>query len=76
MIIAGAENQQGPYNTSDPDYMNINIEGDLDAELALSVAWPTPLTVYNTGGCVLLFCVRFVVTLSTLSHCCVVSSPF
>lgn len=52
VIIAGAENQQGPYNKSDPDYLNINLEGNLDAQVALSVAWPTPLTAYNTGGCV------------------------
>lgn len=52
VIIADAENHQGPYNKSDPDYAMMNIEGNLDAQLALSMTWPTPLTVYNTGGCV------------------------
>ena len=59
VIINNAENHQGPYNKSDPDYSLINAEGDLDAELVLSLTWPTPFIAYNTGGCDLLsFIVR------------------
>lgn len=44
--IAGGIDDQGPLvNGSDR-----NIEADLDSEQILSVAWPTPMTVYSTGG--------------------------
>lgn len=47
--IANANNDQGPYTTQQIDD-GTNIEADLDSELMLSIGWPTPLTVFATGG--------------------------
>lgn len=49
VIIANANHDQGPY-TAKQIKAEKNIEGDLDAELVLSIAWPTPLTAFSTGG--------------------------
>ena len=48
-IIANAHNDQGPYTPAQIQAGH-NIEGDLDAELALSITWPTNLTAFSTGG--------------------------
>lgn len=50
VIIDDAENMQGPYNRSDPDYYTVNLEGNLDAQTVLGLIYPTPLIAYNTGG--------------------------
>ena len=42
-LVAGGKDDQSPEG-------NIVIEGDLDAEAALGIAYPTPLTTYNVGG--------------------------
>lgn len=47
--IANATNHQGPLTPAEI-LLFLNREGDLDAELALSIAWPTPLTAFSTGG--------------------------
>lgn len=47
--IANAQNDQGPYTAAQIAEFH-NIEGDLDAELVLSIAWPTPMTAFSTGG--------------------------
>lgn len=31
-------------------YQRVGIEGNLDAETILGISWPTPMTVYSTGG--------------------------
>jgi len=31
-------------------YQRRGIEGNLDAETILGISWPTPMTVYSTGG--------------------------
>ena len=49
VIIADAPNDQGPY-TKAQIKAEINVEADLDAELALAITWPTPLTAFSTGG--------------------------
>ncbi|KAI7180342.1 tripeptidyl-peptidase 1 precursor [Hortaea werneckii] len=46
--IANASNFQG--NISVEIELNRNIEGNLDVQNMLSVAWPTPLTAFSTGG--------------------------
>lgn len=50
VIINDAQNFQGKYNKSDPDYWVNTVEGTADAELVLGISWPTPLTAYSTGG--------------------------
>ncbi|KAK5169014.1 uncharacterized protein LTR77_006323 [Saxophila tyrrhenica] len=47
--IANGNNDQGPY-TAEQIEDGKNIEGNLDAEQALSIGWPTPLIAWNTGG--------------------------
>ena len=49
MNIANANNDQGPYT---PAQLAVgkNIEANLDAQLMLSITWPTPLTAFSTGG--------------------------
>lgn len=47
--IANAINDQGPY-TPQKIKAETNIEADLDAEIVLSNTYPTPLTVFTTGG--------------------------
>lgn len=49
ITIADANNDQGPY-TAAQIAAGKNIEGNLDAEQILSIAWPTPLKAYSTGG--------------------------
>jgi len=48
-IVANANNDQGPY-TPEQIEDGKNIEGNLDAELALGISWPTPFKAINTGG--------------------------
>ncbi len=47
--IANGSNYQGPY-TAQQIEDHTNIEGNLDAEQALSIGWPTPLITWNVGG--------------------------
>jgi len=47
--IDGGTLQQTPLNASQLQ-AGTGIEGDLDAETMLGVAWPLPLTAYSTGG--------------------------
>jgi len=47
--IDGGTLQQTPLNASQLE-AGIGIEGDLDAETMLGIAWPLPLTTYSTGG--------------------------
>ncbi|EME85089.1 uncharacterized protein MYCFIDRAFT_60025 [Pseudocercospora fijiensis CIRAD86] len=47
--IAGAREQTGPY-TAEELADGANIEAVLDSENILTVAWPTPLIVFSTGG--------------------------
>lgn len=49
VVIDNGNNDQGPY-TKKQIADQKNIEGNLDAQNILSVAWPTKLTAYNTGG--------------------------
>ena len=42
-LVAGGTDEQS-WNTK------IKIEGDLDAQAMLGIAYPTPLTTYNVGG--------------------------
>ncbi|KAK5119745.1 hypothetical protein LTR85_007321 [Meristemomyces frigidus] len=48
VTIADAPNDQG----SDVAEIaaDVNVEGNLDAELVLSISYPTPLTAFSTGG--------------------------
>lgn len=48
VVIANGSNFQGSDSVEIES--GANIEGNLDAENILSVAWPIPLTAYNTGG--------------------------
>lgn len=48
-IIADAVNDQGP-ETPEEVADGINVEANLDAEQVLSISYPTPFTVYSTGG--------------------------
>lgn len=47
--IADANNDQGSYTPQQIEDGK-NIEANLDAELMLSIGWPTPLTAFSTGG--------------------------
>ena len=47
--IANAHNDQGPYTPKQIAAFH-NIEGNLDAQVMLSIGWPTPLTAFSTGG--------------------------
>lgn len=47
--IAGGTLQQTPLNSTELD-AGTGIEGDLDAETILGISYPTPLTIYSTGG--------------------------
>ncbi|KAK3691244.1 hypothetical protein LTR37_018776 [Vermiconidia calcicola] len=49
VVIANANNDQGPYTSAQIE-AGKNIEANLDAQNILSVAWPTPMIAYNTGG--------------------------
>lgn len=48
-VINGGADQQTPINTSQAT-AGLNVEGNLDAELLLSLVYPISLTAYNTGG--------------------------
>lgn len=47
--IAGADNDQGPYTMAQLQAAK-NLEGDLDAEMAIGISWPTSFSAYSTGG--------------------------
>lgn len=47
--IAGGTVQQTPLNSTELED-GTGIEGDLDAETILGISYPTPLTIYSTGG--------------------------
>ena len=47
--INGADNQQTPDNLTQLS-AGKDVEGNLDAETILGIAYPTPLIAYNTGG--------------------------
>lgn len=47
--ISGAIDQQSPANASQLQ-QGTGLEGNLDAETILGIAYPTPLKVYNTAG--------------------------
>ncbi|RMZ85597.1 hypothetical protein DV737_g663, partial [Chaetothyriales sp. CBS 132003] len=47
--IAGGTVQQTPLNETQVED-GTGLEGNLDVQTILGVAWPTPLTVYSTGG--------------------------
>jgi tripeptidyl-peptidase I len=47
--IAGGITQQAPDNATQFE-AGIGIEGNLDVETMLGIAWPLPLTAYSTGG--------------------------
>lgn len=49
VTIANASNDQGPY-TKEEIENGTNEEGNLDAELVLSITYPTPMTAFSTGG--------------------------
>jgi tripeptidyl-peptidase-1 len=48
-IIANGNNEQGPENATELA-AGKDLEGNLDAETMLGIAWPTPLTAFTTGG--------------------------
>lgn len=48
VIIANASNYQG--SDAVEIAQDANREGNLDAELVLSITWPTPMTAFSTGG--------------------------
>lgn len=48
-VINGGADTQTPINASQAT-AGLNVEGNLDAELLLSLVYPIPLTAYNTGG--------------------------
>ncbi|KAK4545880.1 hypothetical protein LTR36_002444 [Oleoguttula mirabilis] len=48
VIIANASNDQG--SDAAEIAADVNVEGNLDAELVLSISYPTPLTAFSTGG--------------------------
>lgn len=47
--IAGGTVQQTPLNSTELE-AETGVEGDLDAETILGISYPTPLTIYSTGG--------------------------
>ena len=47
--INGGDNQQTPDNLTQLS-VGKDVEGNLDAETILGIAYPTPLIAYNTGG--------------------------
>ena len=47
--IAGAKNRQAPA-TAEQLQKKIGREGNLDAQILLGIAFPTPLVTYSTGG--------------------------
>ncbi|PPJ52550.1 hypothetical protein CBER1_11062 [Cercospora berteroae] len=49
--IAGGVDAQGPY-THEQVLNHGNVEAILDSTNIISIAWPTPLEVWNTGGSV------------------------
>ena len=49
--INGGNLQQTPLNATQFK-TGIGVEGNLDVETMLGMAWPLPLIVYSTGGCV------------------------
>lgn len=48
-IIDNGNNEQGQENATELNDGK-NLEGNLDAETILGIAWPTPLTAFTTGG--------------------------
>jgi len=48
-IIANGNNEQGQENATELENGK-DLEGNLDAETILGIAWPTPLTAFTTGG--------------------------
>ena len=47
--IAGTINQQSPV-TEEQLQRKVGREGNLDAQVLLGIAFPTPLVIYSTGG--------------------------
>ena len=47
--IAGAPDYEGPLTKEEQNHF-FQIEGNMDAEFMLVIAYPTPLTAYSTGG--------------------------
>ena len=47
--IAGGTVQQSPINETQQEE-GIGIEGNLDVQTMLGIAWPIPLLTYSTGG--------------------------
>ncbi|TAQ91387.1 hypothetical protein B7494_g311 [Chlorociboria aeruginascens] len=48
-VIANGNNEQTPENTTELE-AGKDLEGNLDAETILGIAWPTPLTAFTVGG--------------------------
>lgn len=48
--INGAPDYQGYNLTEEQQEDQVNLEGDLDAQLVSAISWPTPLTAWLTGG--------------------------
>jgi tripeptidyl-peptidase-1 len=48
-IIANGNDEQGQENATELANGK-DLEGNLDAETILGIAWPTPLTAFTTGG--------------------------
>jgi tripeptidyl-peptidase I len=48
-VIANGNNEQGQENATELANGK-DLEGNLDAETILGIAWPTPLTAFTTGG--------------------------
>jgi tripeptidyl-peptidase-1 len=49
VVIANGTDNQHPLNETELD-AGTDLEGNLDAETILGISWPTPLTVFTTGG--------------------------
>jgi len=51
-IVAGGSDQQTPVTQAQLEKSRtvIGLEGNLNAETILGIAWPVPLTAYNVGG--------------------------
>lgn len=49
VVIADGNNEQGQENATELANGK-DLEGNLDAETILGIAWPTPLTAFTTGG--------------------------
>ncbi|KAG9798779.1 hypothetical protein KCU77_g24452, partial [Aureobasidium melanogenum] len=47
--IAGAQDNQGVLSAEQLE-AELNVEGDLDGELAIGISWPTTFMSWSTGG--------------------------